>query len=84
MDSVGDTIGDLSIKAEAFDLGNNMPINKKPKDGPNVQRDPSIKPDSSKVTKEVHTKLVLIIENMKERMILDLQKRTLRVLPHLV
>ena len=34
--------------------------------------------------KEAHTKLVLIIENMKERMILDLQKRTLRILLHLV
>jgi len=53
MDSVGDTIGDLSIKAEAFDIGNNMPINKKPKGAPTSESDPATKADSSKVTKEV-------------------------------
>ena len=53
MDSVGDTIGDLSIKAEAFDIGNNMPINKKTKEASASESDPATKADSSKVTKEV-------------------------------
>ena len=56
MDSVGDTIGDVSIKAEAFDIGNNMPVNKKPKDSTNNGTDPCIKPESSDVTKQVQAK----------------------------
>ena len=53
MDSVGDTIGDLSVKAEAFDINNNTTVNKKPKTH-KENIDFCIKPDSSKITKEVH------------------------------
>ena len=56
MDSVGDTIGDLSIKAEAFDLKNQQEINKKPKPEAKKDADACIKPTSSEVTKEVHEK----------------------------
>jgi len=53
MDSVGDNIGNMSVMAEAFDFKNQQPINTKKKTV-KVDNDPCIKPDSSKVTKEVH------------------------------
>ncbi len=53
MDSVGDNIGNMSVMAEAFDLKNQQEINKKPKEV-KIDKDPCIKPDSSKTTKEVH------------------------------
>ncbi len=52
MDSVGDTIGDLSIKAEAFDIGNNTKINKKPIKV-DIKGDPCLKPDNTNTSKEV-------------------------------